>query len=154
MYIFTSCRICYILQIHICSPPVRWGLLDFIRAVLFFSFFSWPSSLPALRCNGQAAPDLNGELASGVGSAGPRPESSRAEWAAPDLDRGAYERGGKHGASAARKEMPEEMSERMPKNMPERMSEEMPERMSEETSEDMSENMSEKHIYQKICQKK
>ena len=96
-----------------------------------------------------------------MGSAGPPPGSSRAEWAAPDLDREASERGGKRRTSAARKKIPKDMSERV--------SEEMPERMSEDTSEDrpeskknrMSKNMSDKNVRRyarkkecdKICQK-
>ena len=58
----------------------------------------------------QRAPDCSrqrrtstGELWSGLGNAGPRPGSSGADWATPDLTRGAPERSGQRRTSAARR---------------------------------------------------
>ena len=91
-----------------CKFYMNWSSLFFLFFFPFFSFFSLSasyfsvpssrlSSSPVARCRSQSArPDLNrelsgqrrtspGELPSGVGSAGPHPGSSRAEWAAPDL---------------------------------------------------------------------
>ena len=41
-----------------------------------------------------AMPDLNRELQSGLGNAGPQPGSSKADWAMPDLNQGAPKRTG------------------------------------------------------------
>ena len=105
-------------------------------------------------------PDLNG-------SAGPQPGSSGADWATPDLNRGAPERTGQRRASpgdlpsgvgSAGPQLPEDMSEdvseicqkRMSERMSEDMSEEMSENMSKDTSEDMSKDMSKD--MSEICQ--
>ena len=98
------------------SPPVRWGLLDFMYAVLllllvlvllllllllllFFLLFASSSS--------SSSPDVNMDLQIAVGSAGPQQRApdcsgqrrtstagSRFQRAAPDLNRGALERTG------------------------------------------------------------
>ena len=126
---------------HVFSPPVRWGLLDFMYDVLpSSSSFLLPLPLVRLlllvladifavlfaRCRQMStwtsrvqwvAPDLNKELQIAVGSAGPQPGSSGAdwatpapqpgssgaEWATPDLTRGPPERSGQRRASAARR---------------------------------------------------
>ena len=106
-----------------------------------------------------AAPDLNSELQIAVGSAGPQPGSSGADWARPDLTRGALERTGQRrtspgqlpsGVGSAGPQLPEDMSgdvsEICQKRMSEEMSEEMSERMFEDMSEDMSKDMSEKNV--------
>ena len=103
------------------SPPVRWGLLDFMWAVLPLLLPLLLFSFSPLRCHlrhhfrqlyvamgsarpqqgapdcssagpQQGAPDCSGQrrtspggLWSGLGSAGPYPGGSGAEWAAPDL---------------------------------------------------------------------
>ena len=88
-----------------CSPPVRWGLLDFMYADLHSSFFFLADILAVLfaRCRQMstwtsrvqwAMPDLNRELQSGLGNAGPQPGSSKADWAMPDLNQGAPKRTG------------------------------------------------------------
>ena len=83
------------------SPPVRWGLLDFMYAVFpsFLLSFLPPPPLPPYRqmLRGTskvqwAMPDLNRELQSGLGNAGSQPGSSTADWATPDLNRGAPQR--------------------------------------------------------------
>ena len=98
-----------------------------------------------------------------MGSAGPQPGSSGADWATPDLNRGALERTGQRrtspgdlpsGVGSAGPQLPEDMSEdvseicqkRMSERMSEDMSEEMSKRMSEDMSEDMSKDMSEKNV--------
>ena len=93
------------------SPPVRWGLLDFIRAVLLLLLLL---RLLRLHCLLRlltrrlllavqipvAQPDLHRELQIPVGTAGPQPRlpdhsghcrtstaTSRSQWALPDLNR-------------------------------------------------------------------
>ena len=56
----------------------------------------------AADCSGQRRASL-GELPRGLGSTGPHPGSSRADWAAPDLTRGIPERSGQRRTSAARR---------------------------------------------------
>ena len=76
------------------SPPARWGLLDFIRAVLLLLL------LHLLLGSQWAQPDPHRELQIPVGTAGPPPRapdpsghcrtstaSSRSLWALPDLNR-------------------------------------------------------------------
>ena len=153
------------------SPPARWGLLDFIRAVLP------PPPPPPLR-----------QLPSSVGTAGPQPPTSglsghrwtsiascRSEWAPLDLNRQrpiwvgtagpqppASDLSGHRWTSTASrpisvgtagpqrpnrmpkympKRLPEYMPDRMPEDMPDRMSEYMPDRMSEYMPDRMSEYM-------------
>ena len=86
-----------------------------------------------------------------MGSAGPQPGSSGADWATPDLTRGALERTGQRrtspgdlpsGVGSAGPQLPEDMSEDVSEICQKRMSEDMSEDMSEEMSEEMSENMS------------
>ena len=100
------------------SPPVRWGLLDFMYAVLLLPFFlplllprrSSPSSSPDVaRCQ-HGPPDCikhrrtsTGGLWSGLGNAGPQPGGSGADWATPDLTRGPPERNGQRRTSVARR---------------------------------------------------
>ena len=84
-----------------------------------------------------AAPDLNSGLQIAVGSAGPQPGSSGADWATPDLG------DLPSGVGSAGPQLPEDMSEDVSERMSEDMSEEMSERMSEDMSEEMSEDMSE-----------
>ena len=103
------------------SPPspLRLFLLVFadIFAVLFakcHQMSTWTSRLQ------WAAPDLNRELQIAVGSAGPQPGSSGADWATPGLTRGALERTGQRrtspgdlpsGVGSAGPQLPEDMSE-------------------------------------------
>ena len=97
-----------------CSPPARWGLLDFIRAVLLLRLLT-RRLLPAVQIPGGrsrtstassrsqwALPDLHREhdFQIAVGTAGPQPRlpdrsghcrtptaTSRSQWALPDLNR-------------------------------------------------------------------
>ena len=92
------------------SPPVRWGLLNFIYAVLpsssssFFFFLpssasyasSWQTSSPSssadvARCQ-HRPPECSGQRRTSIAS-------SRLQWAAPDLNRGALERTGQRRTS-------------------------------------------------------
>ena len=84
-------------------------LFAVIFAVIFAScMLQWAA--PALNRKLQSAgpqrgaPDCSGQRRASTGS-------SRAEWAAPDLNRGAPERSGQRRTSAARKKMPENLSE-------------------------------------------
>ena len=69
------------------SPPVRWGLLDFMYADLpSFTPSSSSSSLPSsspdvARCQ-HGPPECSGQCRTSIGS-------SKADWAMPDLNRGA-----------------------------------------------------------------
>ena len=196
------CFVCF-------SPPVRWGLLDFMYVFLllflflflfFFFFFllfllfssssqtSSPSSSPDVaRCqhgppdfSGQcrtslassrlqwAAPGLNSGRQIAVGTAGPQPGGSGADWATPDLNRRALERTGQRrtspgdlpsGVGSAGPQQPEDVSEICQKECQkicqkkcQKMRQKICQkkcqkicrkRMSEEMSEDMSEEMSE-----------
>ena len=91
------------------SPPARWGLLNFIRAVLLLRllllhllrFLLLAVQIPTATSRSQwALPDLNGEFQIAVGTAGPQrwiPDrsghcrnptaTSRSQWALPDLNR-------------------------------------------------------------------
>ena len=89
-----------------CSPPARWGLLDFkswFRVLLLpppSSFLLLASSSTASSRLVWASPDLNrreskpcgprrtstGEIRSAVGFAGPQPARFWAQWASPDLN--------------------------------------------------------------------
>ena len=117
-------------------------------------------------CSGQRRTST-GELWSGLGNAGPQPGSSGADWATPDLNRGALERTGQRrtspgdlpsGVGSAGPQLPEDMSEdvseicqkRMSERMSEDMSEEMSENMSKDMSEDMSKDMSEKNARKNV----
>ena len=153
------------------SAPARWGLLEFIRAVLLLR-------LRLLRLLTRAS---SSAVQIAVGTAGPQPRlpgrsghcrtstaSSRSQWALPDLNRDFQiavctagpqprlpDRSGHCRTSTGRMSekmsdrisedmpdrMPERMSERMSEDMPDRMSEDMPERMSEDMSDRMSEDM-------------
>ena len=117
-----------------CSPPARWGLLDFIRAharlllrLLLDYLSSSPSSsppplpppLPPCSTSTSALPTLPTrrqalrQLPSSVCTAGPQ---------RPDR-------------------MPEDMSDRMPEDMPDSMPEDMPDRMPEDMPEVMPDRM-------------
>ena len=106
-----------------------------------------------------AAPDLNCKLQIAVGGAGPELQaadhsgrrrtstgSSRAEWAAPGLNRGTPQRrSGQRRTAAIRKKMPENIPKKMSIEI--EMSEKYVKRMSEEEmSIQMSKNMSEKNV--------
>ena len=90
-----------------CSPPARWGLLDFIRAVLLrllhllclLRLLTRRLLLAVQIPVGTAGPQPR-ELQIAVGTAGPQPRlpgrsghcptstaSSRSQWALPDLNR-------------------------------------------------------------------
>ena len=151
-------------------------LLFFIPLLPFSSSSSRCRQMSPQECSGQGRTSI--ENYRSTGSAAPQPGGSRADWAAPDLNRGALERTGQRrtspgdlpsGVGSAGPQLPEDMSEDVSeicqKRMSERMSEEMPEDMSEnmskDMSEDMSKHMSEKNVRkecqkkcQKICQKK
>ena len=114
IWFFPTCQV-RVVRFYVCSPP------------LSSSSPSPPPSSPRLRRHPRrlqhgapdrsvqhrtspgnsklqcAAPDLTGELPSGVCSAGPHPGSSRADRAAPDLTRGAPERTVQRRTSAARR---------------------------------------------------
>ena len=136
-----------------CSPP----FLVVILAVIFARVQHGP-------------PDCSGQPRTSTAS-------SRLQWAAPDLNRGALERTGPRrtspgdlpsGLGSAGPQLPEDMSDNMPERMAEDMSEEMSEDMSDNMSERMAEDMSEEmsedmsiemsdnmsDICQRECQKK
>ena len=96
----------------ICSPPARWGLLDFIRAVFLLRLRILRLHLRSPDPSGHsrastassrsqwALPDLHRELQIPVGTAGPQPRlpgrsghcrtstaTSRSHWPLPDLNR-------------------------------------------------------------------
>ena len=105
-------------------------------------------------CSGQCRTST-GELWSGLGNAGPLPGSSGADWATPDLNRGALERIGQRrtspgdlpsGVGSAGPQLPEDMSKDVSEICQKRMSE----RMSEDMSEDMSKDMSEKNVRKNV----
>ena len=141
-----------------CSPPARWGLLDFIRAharlllrlLLLLDYLSsspppLPPPLPPCSTSTSALPTLPTrrqalrQLPSSVCTAGPQrpdrmPEDmpDKMPWDMPDR-------------------MPEDMPDRMPQDMPDRipedfpdkMPEDMPDRMPDRMPEDMSDRMPE-----------
>ena len=129
-----------------CSPPARWGLLDFIRAVLLLRLLT--------RC-------LLLAVQIPVGTAGPPPRapdpsvhcrtstaSCRSQWALPDLNRDFQVAVGTAGPQREEKmsdrmseDMPDKMSDRMPEDMPDRMPEDLPDRMPEDMPEHMPEDM-------------
>ena len=148
------------------SPPARWGLLDFIRAVLLLLRLLrllCRLLLRLLTCRLLLAVQIP------VGTAGPQPRlpgrsghcrtstaTSRSQWALPDLNSDFQiavgtagpqprlpNRSGHCRTSTGRmsEKMSDRMSEDMPDRMPERMSEDMPDRMSEDMPERMSEDM-------------
>ena len=130
------------------SPPARWGLLDFIRAVLLLRLLTRRLLLAVQIPVGTAgppprAPDPSGHCRTSTASC-------RSQWALPDLNRDFQvavgtagpqprlpDRSGHCRTSTGR--MSEKMSDRMSEDMPDRM----PERMSERMSEDMPDRMSE-----------
>ena len=96
MWTYTTLK----LQFKLCklnfSPPARWGLLDFIRAVLLLRLLTRRLLLAVQ----WAQPDLHRELQIPVGTAGPPPRApdpsghcrtstatSRSQWGVPDLNR-------------------------------------------------------------------
>ena len=101
---------------------------------------SSPSSSPSF------SPDLNMELPIAVGSAGST-ASSRLQWAAPDLTRGAPERTGQRRTSPG--ELPSGVGSAGPQ-LPKGMSKDMSEICQPRMSEDMSEKKCQK-IYQCKC---
>ena len=129
------------------SPPARWGLLDFIRAVLLLRLLRLLCLLTRRLLLAVQIP---------VGTAGPQPQlpgrsghcrtstaSSRSQWALPDLNRELQipvgtagpqprlpDRSGHCRTSTGR--MSEKMSDRMSEDMPDRMPEDMPEHMPED----------------------
>ena len=139
------------IQLERCfSRPARWGLWDFNIALRAFSsplFSSPPSSPPR-------------QLPISVGTAGPQPGTSRAQWAPLDLNRGPLE-SSQHRwtstgdlsspVSTAGPQPPDRMPDRMPEKMPDRMSDRkleyisdrMPDRMPDIMSERMPDRMSE-----------
>ena len=160
---------------HVFSPPARWGLLDFIRAVLLLLL---RLRLPRLHLrlltrrlllavqipsghSQWALPDLNRELQIAVGTAGPQPQlptaSSRSQWALPDLNRDFQIAVGTAGPQprlpdrsghcrTSTGRMSEKMSDRMSEDMPERLPERMSERMSEDMPDRMSEDIARKNV--------
>ena len=90
-----------------------------------------------------AAPDLNSELQIAVGSAGPQPGSSGADWATPDLTRGARERSGQRRTSPG--DLPSGVGSAGPQ-LPEDMSEDVSEICQKRMSEHMSENVSDQNV--------
>ena len=192
------------------SPPVRWGLLDFMWAVLLLLLLllsshlvhllascmsqgadrsgqlrtstrrvrlQWaaPDLKPALQiavgsagpqlgawdCSGQRRTSPRG-LPSGVGSAGPHPGISRAEWAAPDLTsqkicqkicQNICQKYVRQECQKICQKQCQKICQKKcqilviwQKRMSERMSEDMSEDVSEEMSEDMSIEMSDKNV--------
>ena len=98
-----GCMNCMLL---FCSPPVRWGLLDFMYDDLLPSFFlclSLRLRRHLRRPFRQMSPDVLMSLQIAVGSAGPQQRApdcrgqrrtstgrgSGADWATPDINRGA-----------------------------------------------------------------
>ena len=143
------------------SPPVRWGLLDFMWAVSspFSSFFSSSPSSPStamvwVQCS---ALDLNRDPVSSVFRSGPQPQP-RSLWgqcSAPDLNR--------DGVSSVFRAGPQlrwcefSVSRRtstaiMWGDISERMSEDMSEKMSKDMAERMSEDMSRRYV-RKTCKR-
>ena len=86
-------------------------------------------------CSGQRRTST-GQLWSGLGNAGPHPGSSRAEWAAPDL--------------SCQKICQKICQKRMSEEMSEEMSEDMSEEMSDDMSIETSDNMSEKNVRRNV----
>ena len=138
------------------SESVRWGLLDFIRAVLLLLLFLLLRlrvlcvvvllcAIVFASCMLQAADrsvwrrTSPGELPSGAYSAGPHPGSSRAERTALDLScqkKYAENMSDKNVKRYVRKNVGKTVRRYM-KIRQKRMSEDMPERLSIEMSEDM-----------------
>ena len=191
------------------SPPARWGLLDFIRAVLLILLLllrllrlllflllqflldhvcinihvhfrlanSSPISSPTSARSGHcwtstagfrsewARLDLNRQVLSAVGTAGPQPPVSersvhrwtstagfRAQGAPLDLNLGPSELSGHRWTSTwdlpssvgtAGPQRPDRMPEDMPDRTPDRMSERMPEDIPDKMPEDMPDRMPE-----------
>ena len=147
---FPTCQV-RVVRFYVCCPSSFSFLPSFfladILAVLFArcrQMSTWTSRLQ------WAAPGLNRELQIAVGSAGPQPGSSGADWATPDLTRGAPERTGQRRTSTG--DLPSGVGSAGPQ---------LPEDMSEEMSKDMSEKSVRRYVRrnvrkacQKICQKK
>ena len=153
------------------SPPVRWGLLDFMWAVLLLFLLPLPllllvrvlllcaiiSSIFFASCMLQGA-DRSGQRRTSTGSSRLQwaaPDSSRLQWAAPGLTPGAPERSGQRRTSpgelpsevgSARPHQPEDMSKEMSEICQTKMSEDMSEEMSEDMSTELSDNVSDKNV--------
>ena len=143
------------------SPPARWGLLDFNRALLLLLLRllcllrlltrrlllavpdpSGHSRTSTARSRSQwALPDLNRELQIAVGTAGPQRPDRMPE----DMPDGMSDRMPEDMSDRMPEDMPdrmpEDMSDRMPENMPDRMPEDLPDRMPEDMPEDMPDRM-------------
>ena len=174
--------------VECCSPPARWGLLDFIRAVLLILLLlqflldhvcinfhvhfrlanSLPISSPTSARSGHcwtstagfrsewARLDLNRQVLSAVGTAGPQPGTFRAQWAMLDPNLRPSELSGHRwtstwdlpssvGTAGLQRpdRMPEDMPDRTPDKMSDRMPEDMPECLPDRMSEDMPEHIAE-----------
>ena len=117
-------------DLHSFTPSL---LHSFTPSLLHSSFFFLLLAVVFARCRQMstwtsrvqwAMPDLTREFQSGLGNAGPQPASFGADWATPDLNRGAPERTGQRrtspgdlpsGVGGAGPQLPEDMSEDMSK---------------------------------------
>ena len=128
------------------TSRLRWAAPD-LNSELQIAVGSAGPQQRAPDCSGQRRTSP-GELPSGLGSAGPHPGSSRADWAVPGLS------GQKIFQKICQKRMSETMQKKCQKICHEicqkRMSERMSEDMSEEMSEDMSIEMSERNVKKNV----
>ena len=89
--LFPTCQV-RVVRFYVCGPSFLPSFFFlFLLAVLFArcrQMSTWTSRVQ------WAMPDLNRELQSGLGNAGPQPGSSKVDWAMPDLNQGAPKRTG------------------------------------------------------------
>ena len=136
--------------------------MSFAPSFLFFLPSSSSSPLlPRLRRHPrrplrQMSPDVNMDLQTAVGSAGPQPGSSGADWATPDLTRRALERTGQRRTSPGElwsglgNAGPHPGSSRAEWAAPDLSCQKICQKMSEICQKRMSEEMSEKNVRKNV----
>ena len=140
----------FIWQAISCSPPARWGWLDFIRVVLLLLLLLLLLLHLLLvlllllhhLCKGLSA----------LGTAGPQPGTFRAQWAPLDLNLGPSQLSEHRWTSTwdppssvgAAGRMPEDMPDKVPECLPDRMPEGMPDGMSDRMPEGMPDKVPER----------